>query len=330
MRTFAVHGLGPFDSPLTNGMVASPPPPPICHPAAAAGRLSPRRWPTHESSELMPSMPTLGHRCWRVAAALALAVTAGACGADAATSSSTPTNLAALDTPPAAQNIAGGVCIDETPSIDKAVPELARKMLIERLKSWVPPRRAAAEASPAVAGLELLVRKITPDSVSLGPAGLVAQVNIPPVPGVARLPGPASNFVQIQGEYKKQVAGAEAARASATAAATTAATTVADADLSSPESEIRGCIEALARAMPRGTFLLISDLAQSGVPQVGVASLKQVSLVIVHVCQMAKACVAQETAWSQAFTDVGAASPVFLTVENMAKGFDQLLSAPAR
>lgn len=278
----------------------------------------------------MPETPTR-HRRTFLTAALALGIATAACGGSGTTESSLKDRtFSALVTPPAAPDVAGGVCLDETPSIDRAIPEQARRLLVERLARWVPARGPEAEGSPAVPGLELLVRKVTPDTVALGVDGLVSQVAIPAVPAIAPAPGPVPNLLQLQAQHRKQVETAEAARGKASAAAADAVGALNGADLSSPESEIRGCVEALARAMPKGAFLLVSDLEQYGVPQVGVASLKDVTLIIVHACRTAATCVDQRAAWTAMFADAGGTPPVFLTVENMAKAFDQLFSAAAR
>jgi hypothetical protein len=270
------------------------------------------------------------HRLLAIVASVVAASTAACGGSDATTSSLAGEERPTLVTPAPATDIAAGVCIDATPSIDPAVPELARMTLAARVASWVPPPTSPTELTPAVPGLDLLVRKVTTDSDSLSLVGQVARVKIAAVPGVSSEPGPSINFSELMDQHQKQATDAQTARDAATKAAAAGTDTITNADLTSAESEIRGCVEALAWSMPRSTLLLVSDLEQDGNPQVGIASLKDVRLIVVHSCRLAGPCVEQEAAWTNMFAEAGGAAPMFLTVENMEKGFDQLLSAPVR
>lgn len=258
-----------------------------------------------------------------------LLVSVGACGGSGKTEHIDPGRVA-LATPPPPPDVAAGVCIDATPSIERAIPERARTLLVERLTSWVTPSVVSSEGSAPVPALELLVRRVTQDVVALGTAGEVGHVRIPAVPGVAPAPGPVSNLLELQAERRKQVVAADKARSLAMSKTAEAAEVLQGADLTSPESDIRGCVEALARAMPRGKILLVSDLEQYGVPQVGVASLRHIELTIVHACTTAGACVEQQTSWQAMLSEAGARPPVFLAVENMAMAFDAIFSPTTR
>lgn len=199
------------------------------------------------------------------------------------------------------------VCFDGSPSVDAASRAAAIKSIAALVASWATASPAgASDASPAVAGLDLRIRKVMGGNVPTGSAGAeVVHVQIPSLPRVIAIPAPgAANWDQDDQVHQAQRTAANAAAAQAADAAQQGATAIRNADYTATSSEVLGCLEAAARADEHALVILVSDLNQqddNGRPLAlsGQVSLSGRRILLVEACGARGVCGEHAPAWQR-------------------------------
>jgi hypothetical protein len=264
-----------------------------------------------------------------VVGSLGILVTAcgvpGASGADAqpvtAAEPSSVTDGVPVAVPPA--DVVAGVCLDTTESVPPGVVAAAVEAVAGLVEGWAQPLSQATDGSSAPQpGLLLAVRKVLATS-SLEYEGQVARVEIAPVPDVAPTPAVEDDIDgRLYAKWTDDTLAAERAASEARQAGADSAAAIRGADWSPAQnSEIRGCLDALASSLRGGErrLVVVSDFAQNVTAQTGVATFEGAKVLLVRACTDANACVAAGQTWHDELVDLGVEEVVFGTPETLAR-----------
>jgi hypothetical protein len=235
-----------------------------------------------------------------VIAGLGLICSAG-CGGSDPTTALAGSTTSAPEAVASAGVVTAGVCIDGTGSVDPLAVTSMVDTVASAVTTWMPqPVDPVAEQAP-VPGLSMPVRKVMAES-SLGLAGEITFVDLVPVPGVVAEPALDAGYVDAAEARDRQAADAATIRQDNQAKADQAAGLLRATDWSAGSSEIYGCVEQLGRTThaPTRNFVVLTDLAQTDVPQTGTADLSGARILVVHVGdQVAEIAAQQGTALAQ-------------------------------
>lgn len=263
---------------------------------------------------------------------IALALSATACGLDNASAvdpTTVPSSTYVASTTPSP--VAGGLCLDATESSPTQFAASVQSALASTLDGWVgrqkdsPSQGAALSGDP---GLTLDVREVESDSYTTTQPQL--NISVPSIPTLATEPSPRdSTFAVDEAAWSdartRRLASIRRARAeSASAAASVAGMPL----VTNPaESDIQGCIQALAAQLPHGAHIaLASDLEQSTTVNTG-QSLTGDSVLVIQSCpDNEAACTARASAWTGWLRESGAPSVTVVRPEVAASALADFLA----
>ena len=166
-------------------------------------------------------------------------------------------------------------------------------------------------------GLTVRLRGVS--GVSYSPEDVLGTWRIPSVPAVVPLPTKVTaNLTVLLLAYKNQVAAAKKAERQVELKAHRAAKAL--EHLQPPTtyaSEIEGAVSAAAQSFAAAgarRLLIVSDLAQNRHPQIA-GSLRNVQVLVMHLCTEAAVCARQERSWRNRLEARGASQLEFVRIE---------------
>ena len=192
-----------------------------------------------------------------------------------------------------------------------------KSRLQQAVRQWSPETPVTAEGVPPRPGLQLSVRQVLTDSYASSAASLTLE--IPAVPGlVARPDATDAGFVEADRQWQSAKKQYETDSAAAAAAASKASAALEHYRLERQNSEISGCVSALAQTVTGSSRLLIlvSDLKQTGQPQIA-GDMSGTSVLIVQACGGSAAkCTNLANDWTSRLKSQGAAAVRVLRPES--------------
>ena len=248
-------------------------------------------------------------------------------GTPRATSTTTTSSLSATQ---AASTLVGGVCIDSTGSTPGPFAADARELVASTLETWAAPQGAAKVAMSPRPGLRLHVRQIETNSYKAAQPDL--SLAISSTPGLSAEPSVTDpNFATKDQAW---VAGRDEvarSRGASDASAAEAAGAVRGMPLlTTQDSDIAGCMSALAEETsgPR-RLAIFSDLEQNVTPNLA-GDLTGASILFVQPCNgSASTCSSLKDLWTSVARRAGATSVTFVRPEVSRDAFPDFLRGGA-
>ena len=222
-----------------------------------------------------------------------------------------------------------GVCIDPTTSTPGPFAANIQQIVANTLATWtgsVPPATVNTATQPQP-GVTMVVRQVETNSYLSSNVDL--NVTVPSVPGLIAPPAVTSQaFLTDDPIWLKGRSAVVAAATAAQSSGAKAAQSVTSMQLESwQNSDIVGCVSALASTMPPGNrrLLLASDLQQNEPPQVG-GSLTGTEVLVVQPCNTdASSCTGWADLWQELLTKAGASSVRFVRPEDASEDIPPFL-----
>lgn len=210
------------------------------------------------------------------------------------------------------------VVIDTSASLPMTYNLRALDAIADVVKAWPKPLPPAG-GSPPYGGLTIQVRGVS--GVSYAPESVLGSWRVGGIPGVDVLPVAVTpDFTQRVIAHKRQRTAAQAAyKNSRTQAHRVAMALRRLRPKTTYVSEIHGAVSAAAQSFsPRGgrKLLLISDLEQNRAPQIA-GSLKDVHMLIVHICRKAASCRSHQASWDRELRRRGVLTVAFIRIERL-------------
>jgi len=208
------------------------------------------------------------------------AVLMGTAEPDGATPSAGPAFRARL-TDAAVSTV--GVCLDPSRSSNASFAPEQRAMIAESVAGWATGKKATEAGAAGAPGLDLLIRQVQNDSYGDAPT---LRVSIPSVAGLVPEPKSTSATFAIDDvTWQNAKRDYDSEIAAAADAASEAAARVKAMPLRPSDSEIAGCVSALATILSPGDrkILLLSDLGQNHAPQIA-GDLSRTQVLVVQPC----------------------------------------------
>lgn len=214
-----------------------------------------------------------------------------------------------------------GTCADASASNDTALVLSGLDGVAAALRMQpVPDIGQGDHARDPVPGLNVLVREVSSNSMT-SPADQLVAAHLPGVPGLIDPPDPADfeSFAERKSLWSAAQARSDAAASEAAAAGDDLMQQFAALQLTEGGSEIAGCLTALRDFFAAGEEVIavvISDMQQVGVPQLH-GDFSHMHVVVAHACVTAAQCDQSEADWRTVFADIGVASVVFVSVNQV-------------
>jgi len=232
----------------------------------------------------------------------------------------------------AAPTLDDGVCIDPTTSTPGPFAANVQQIVANTLATWagpVPPNTLDTATKPRP-GVTMVVRQVETNSYLS--SNVAVNLSVPSVPGLMAPPPVTSDaFLADDPIWLKGRSAVVAAATAAQSSGTLAAQSVTSMQLESwQNSDIVGCVSALASTMPAGTrrLLLASDLQQNEPPQIA-GSLSGTEVLVVQPCNTdASTCTGWADLWQSLLTKAGAASVHFVRPEDAPQDIPSFLRGP--
>jgi len=209
---------------------------------------------------------------------------------------------------PAPETVPAGACFDGSSSSVPSFSSVELSRLQQAVGHWSPDTPVTADGAPPRPGLHLSVRQVLTNSYSSSAGSLTLE--IPAVPGLVARPNATDpGFVEADRQWQSAKKQYEADSATAAAAATQAAGALEHYQLQRQNSEISGCVSALAQTITGSSrrLILVSDLEQNGQPQIA-GDMSGTSVLIVQACGGSAAkCTNLADAWTSQLKSQGTA-----------------------
>jgi hypothetical protein len=216
-----------------------------------------------------------------------------------------------------------GICIDPTLSTDTAFSATIKSIVVGVVSGWAAAPSAPSDSTPIPSepGLDLYVRQVETDSFDSNNVAL--HLAIPAVPGLKVRPSATSSAFLADDPMWRRAASAIATTATAASqSATHDAAAINNMVLETwQNSEIVGCVSALAETVPQGprSFILASDLEENEPPQI-TGDLHGTRILVIQPCDgTAASCAALQTSWRALFANQGATDITFIRPEDAAQ-----------